>query len=38
MIVQDRIMYDNVIKELKPDYVIHGDNWCDNGKRRFVKM
>ena len=29
VIVQDRIMYDNVIKELKPDYVIHGDNWCD---------
>ena len=24
VIVQDRIMYDNVIKELKPDYVIHG--------------
>lgn len=28
IIVQDEIMYDNVIKRVKPDYVIHGDNWC----------
>lgn len=27
VIVQDEIMYDQVIKDLKPDYVIHGDNW-----------
>ena len=33
VIVQDRIMYDNVIKELKPDYVIHGDNWCDGPEK-----
>ena len=26
-------MYDNVIKELKPDYVIHGDNWCDGPEK-----
>ena len=31
--VKDRIMYDNVIKELKPDYVIHGDNWCDGPEK-----
>lgn len=33
VIVQDRIMYDNVIKELKPDYVIHGDNWKTNEQK-----
>ena len=27
IIIQDRIMYDDVIAQLKPDYVIHGDNW-----------
>lgn len=27
VIVQSEIMYDEVIAELKPDYVIHGDNW-----------
>ena len=27
VIVQHEIMYDRVIEELKPDYVIHGDNW-----------
>ena len=27
VIVQDSIMYDGVIKRLKPDYVVHGDNW-----------
>lgn len=27
VIVQKEIMYDKVIAELQPDYVIHGDNW-----------
>ena len=27
VIIQDSIMYDSVIEQLKPDYVIHGDNW-----------
>ncbi len=27
VVIQDQIMYDQVIKELRPDYVIHGDNW-----------
>ena len=22
-------MYDDVINKLHPDYVIHGDNWCE---------
>lgn len=27
VIIQHSIMYDEVIPRLKPDYVIHGDNW-----------
>lgn len=27
VIVQKDIMYENVLRELRPDYVIHGDNW-----------
>lgn len=28
VIVQNSIMYDEVINKLKPDYVVHGDNWA----------
>ncbi|MBU5430978.1 phosphoenolpyruvate mutase [Kineothrix sp. MSJ-39] len=27
VILQEKLLYDDVIKEIKPDYVIHGDNW-----------
>lgn len=27
VIIQDEIMYDEVIRQIRPDYVIHGDNW-----------
>ena len=27
VVVQKEIMYDQIIQELHPDYVIHGDNW-----------
>lgn len=27
IIEHDSVMYDSVIAELKPDYVVHGDNW-----------
>ncbi|MDE7322628.1 MAG: phosphoenolpyruvate mutase [Lachnospiraceae bacterium] len=39
VIIQNEIMYDNVIKNIRPDYVIHGDNWChgpENAIRRNV--
>jgi len=26
-IIQDNVLYDEVLERLKPDYVIHGDNW-----------
>ena len=27
VIVQNEIMYDRILAELQPDYVVHGDNW-----------
>ena len=27
VIVQNRILYDDVIRDLKPDFVVHGNNW-----------
>ncbi len=27
VVVQDSMMYDRIIEELHPDYVVHGDNW-----------
>lgn len=27
VIVQNEIMYNHILEEIKPDYVIHGDNW-----------
>ncbi len=29
IIVQHDLMYDDVVQTLKPDYVIHGDNWLN---------
>ena len=33
VIIQDDIHYDKVIKDLHPDYVIHGDNWLEGPMR-----
>lgn len=30
VIEQKQIMYDEVIRDLHPDYVVHGDNWGDS--------
>ena len=30
VVVQNSIMYDDIVAELKPDYIIHGDNWHDD--------
>ena len=27
MVVQDELYYDKILRELKPDYVVHGDDW-----------
>ena len=29
VVVQRDMMYDDIVAELHPDFVIHGDNWCD---------
>lgn len=29
VVVQHGVMYGDILKELRPDYVIHGDNWSD---------
>lgn len=36
IITQDDIMYDKVIAEIHPDYVIHGDNW-KNGPMKAIR-
>ncbi len=28
VIVQEKVLYNDVIEQLHPDYVVHGDNWC----------
>lgn len=33
VIVQEEIFYDKVISDLRPDYVIHGDNWRQGPER-----
>ena len=36
VIIQDDYLYDDVIATLKPDYVVHGDNW-QNGPERAIR-
>ena len=36
VVVQDDIYYDDNLRRLKPDYVVHGDNW-NRGYQRKVK-
>ena len=33
VIIQDQIMYDKVVDELRPDYIIHGDNWSEDSMK-----
>lgn len=36
VLVQNEITYDKVLEELKPDYVVHGDNWKE-GPEAFIR-
>lgn len=36
VIVQEDIMYDEVVRTLRPDYIIHGDNW-QQGPERAIR-
>lgn len=37
VIIQKKIMYDDVVKEIRPDYIIHGDNWADESMKVIKK-
>lgn len=37
IVIQDEIMYDRIIAEIRPDYVIHGDNWR-NGPESAIRQ
>ncbi len=37
VVIQDDVMYDKVIEELHPDYVVHGDNWCGSGHLKAIR-
>ena len=36
VVVQDSMVYEDVISSLKPDYVLHGDNWR-NGPEAAIR-
>ncbi|RKJ05992.1 phosphoenolpyruvate mutase [bacterium D16-54] len=31
VVIQDTIMYNHIVKNLRPDYIVHGSNWDDPG-------
>ena len=33
VVVQNKIMYDDIVKKLRPDYIIHGDNWAEDSMK-----
>ena len=36
VVVQDAILYDDIIRQFHPDYVIHGDNWL-TGPQKMIR-
>lgn len=36
VVAQDEILYDKVFETIKPDYVVHGDNWKE-GPERMIR-
>ncbi len=37
VVIQDTIMYDGIIARIRPDYVIHGDNWTSGPEQAIRK-
>lgn len=37
VVIQNEVMYDNIVKELRPDYIIHGDNWAEDSMKAIRK-
>ena len=33
VVIQNEVMYNNIVKELHPDYIIHGDNWSEDSMK-----
>ena len=33
VVIQNDMLYDDVINLIKPDYVLHGDNWVDGPEK-----
>lgn len=33
VVVQNETLYENTLRKIKPDYVIHGDNWCEGPEK-----
>jgi len=38
VVVQDKIHYDDIVRKLRPDYVIHGDNWREGAEAVIRKQ
>ena len=36
VIIQNQIMYDEIFERLRPDYIVHGDNWL-KGPQSFIR-
>ncbi len=36
VLIQDSITYDKIMESLKPDYIVHGDNWRE-GPENFIR-
>lgn len=36
VVVQNDMTYDEIIRDIKPDYVVHGDNW-KNGPESYIR-
>ena len=42
VVIQYDLYYDNILREIKPDYVVHGDNWqngiLSNVRKRVIEV
>jgi len=36
VVIQDTVLYDDIVRQLRPDYVIHGDNWT-SGPLKIIR-
>lgn len=37
IVIQEEVMYDSILAQVKPNYVIHGNNWC-SGPERAIRQ